>query len=387
MRKNKTLVIYRGDIVRESGEQTRLLNIIKSIKNDTDNIALLLIDITKEEIKRNFSILEKEKLTDIKVLKSSGGFLKDYRITKEFIKKNYPMQEINNVILVNSFAQLYAPLFKRNNINIVWSMHGVHEEKLNGSLKSQMRVYVQKRIEARLLRYVNEVIVVSKGMEEYVKSHYNYQDNIIVVPCAVDEDKFFYSNQIRELIRDELKVSNKMVLTYLGLYQKWQCTEELVELFTALKKEHKNMFLMVISPNIIEFNELIKKKNVSEEDYCVLQLPHSEVPKYLMASDLGYIVRRDNIINQTAFPTKFAEYLACGCPVVVNKEVGDYGKYVSEKNIGLSIDVDRMDMQEIHSFINDYMVAQKEIKEKCEEVAKKDLSWGAFQKNVVNVLK
>ena len=60
----------------------------------------------------------------------------------------------------------------------------------------------------------------------------------------------------------------------------------------------------------------------------------NEVPKYLLAADYGLLIRENTVTNQVASPVKFAEYLACGLPVIISRNLGDYSEFVTKNNCG-----------------------------------------------------
>ncbi|MGN4614426.1 glycosyltransferase [Bacillus cereus group sp. MYBK71-2] len=386
MNKEKVILVYRGDVATGSGEQTRLLNIVKSI--DVEKKILLLIDISEEELLVSKQVLQEIEGLEVRIIKSKNNFIADYKDGLAQLKMILDEKQVNSVVLVNNFALLYAPYCKKNKLKTIWSMHGVHEEKLNGTFQSKMKVFAQKKLEAFLLKYVEVVMVVSERMANYIQKDYKYKKCICIVPCAVDDKIFHYSESTRDLIRSELGISNKFVLTYLGLYQKWQSLDELVDIYMNFKKIHNQMHMLIISPNVMEFENLMRNNNISPEEYTILSLNHAEVAKYLMASDLGYIIRKKDVINENAFPTKFAEYLICGCPVIVNKGVGSYGDYVERYKLGLPIDIRSIDSLEdnLDQFLKGYLVNGTEMKKHCNEFARDNLSWDNFSKLITKII-
>ena len=58
----------------------------------------------------------------------------------------------------------------------------------------------------------------------------------------------------------------------------------------------------------------------------------------LSAADFGLLLRENNIVNNVASPTKFAEYLMAGLPVIISNGIGDFSYFVRFKNVGICID-------------------------------------------------
>ncbi|HRN37811.1 MAG TPA: hypothetical protein PLL18_12975, partial [Flavobacteriales bacterium] len=54
----------------------------------------------------------------------------------------------------------------------------------------------------------------------------------------------------------------------------------------------------------------------------------------LVGCDHALLIREDAITNRVASPTKFAEYLACGLPVVISPYIGDFSGEVDRERLG-----------------------------------------------------
>ena len=65
------------------------------------------------------------------------------------------------------------------------------------------------------------------------------------------------------------------------------------------------------------------RRGVLDEQVEITRCPHDEVPVYLSAADIGISFIRPAPSKVASSPTKIAEYLACGLPVVINGGVGD----------------------------------------------------------------
>ncbi|MBK8338996.1 MAG: hypothetical protein IPK99_02825 [Flavobacteriales bacterium] len=63
-------------------------------------------------------------------------------------------------------------------------------------------------------------------------------------------------------------------------------------------------------------------------------LAHAEVAQALAICDQGIMVREHTITNQVASPTKFAEYLRAGLPVIVSEGIGDLAELVTRDRLG-----------------------------------------------------
>jgi hypothetical protein len=81
---------------------------------------------------------------------------------------------------------------------------------------------------------------------------------------------------------------------------------------------------------------------------------------------------------KAAMPTKVAEFLACGRPIVVNRGLGDFDEYLSEFNAGIILDGTPGDAQEKAQALMD-LLADAETPYRCRALAEKifDIKEGA----------
>jgi glycosyltransferase involved in cell wall biosynthesis len=84
------------------------------------------------------------------------------------------------------------------------------------------------------------------------------------------------------------------------------------------------------------------------------KVPPDEVPRYLRASDVALSFIRACYSKLSSSPTKLAEYLASGLPVVCNAGVGDVDALIEGERVGvvlreLSDDAYRAALVEVES--------------------------------------
>jgi glycosyltransferase involved in cell wall biosynthesis len=72
-----------------------------------------------------------------------------------------------------------------------------------------------------------------------------------------------------------------------------------------------------------------------EGDLLVARVEPTEIPDYLQAADVAISFIKPSFSKQASSPTKIAEYLGCGLPVICNKGVGDLDELISANEIGV----------------------------------------------------
>ena len=66
----------------------------------------------------------------------------------------------------------------------------------------------------------------------------------------------------------------------------------------------------------------------------------NEVPKYLRAADVAMLLVRPSYARRAMSPTKFAEYLAVGLPVIATKGIGDLDAQITDGRLGVLLEGD-----------------------------------------------
>jgi glycosyltransferase involved in cell wall biosynthesis len=67
----------------------------------------------------------------------------------------------------------------------------------------------------------------------------------------------------------------------------------------------------------------MRNRGIGEDDYAVLAATPRDVPTYLSAADAGLAFIKPCFSKLASSPTKYAEYLGCGLPLIINSGIGD----------------------------------------------------------------
>lgn len=213
---------------------------------------------------------------------------------------------------LNSFFHKLLYLLARKR---VIDLHGIVSEEVKMTNKG-IENEKFKKDEKFALKYASSIICVTEKMADYVKDNYKTKGTFFILPVLHNIKK----------INERAKFFQGNTVIYSGGLQKWQQVDKMLEFVFENRNKIKFIFL-VTSPN--EIKE--KYKNKFKEDFPgkVARVDFSEVEKYYEKNSFGLILRKDNIVNQVAFPTKLIEYIENGIvPIVDSPNIGDF----SQKN-------------------------------------------------------
>jgi len=126
--------------------------------------------------------------------------------------------------------------------------------------------------------------------------------------------------------------SNSLTITYAGQFQNYQAIDDFIE--AARRNQNSSLRYRIIGFSKTESslkNEFhrILGKNVELFD----MVSQKELVSLLRSSDILVIPRKPSPVTEIAFPTKFAEYLAMGKPVIVSS-VDETAEFVESNHCG-----------------------------------------------------
>lgn len=197
-----------------------------------------------------------------------------------------------------------------------------------------------KRVERYLLRVADAFVLLTERARDIVFPGCLDTDNlgrpIEVIPCCVDFERFGAAeNTSRESLRAELNLTDRRVIVYLGSFGGWYLTDEMTEFLAVAHNQNLATFSMILtqSPPQIVIDRMCEL-GIAQENFLVTQVTPREVPRYLKVADIAISFIKACYSKQSSSPTKIAEYLASGLPVVCNAGVGDLDRLIQEQHVG-----------------------------------------------------
>ncbi|NVO02100.1 MAG: hypothetical protein HXX09_05305 [Bacteroidetes bacterium] len=249
-----------------------------------------------------------------------------------------------------------------NKLKIIYDSRAAIAEELIYSNPNQFNILKEeiKRIsqdEIEMIKISDKTFCVSNILIEY---HLQKDSNIdrsrfFLYPCSSNSDVFFYSKEKRREYRERYRLTEKIVFVYSGgLKSPWHIPEKIFELFAGLFDLDNNSFLIILSPDKDIAEQYITNLQIPRNSILVSSVTNVEVSGFLCASDVAFLLRDDVKMNNVASPTKFAEYILTGLPVIISKNVGDFSSFVKDNDLGLVInnEFSEENIIEIHSYFN-----------------------------------
>lgn len=235
-----------------------------------------------------------------------------------------------------------------------------------------------REMEQRCARDADAVVCVSNAMARYLVDEFKIDSSRLrVVPCVVNTGVFAQALSARDAMRSELEFGDRLVVTYCGGLHSWQLPQESFRIFKLIRcfESRAHFFALTTQPD--RMREMAMLAGLNQADITVLRVPHNEVPRYLVAGDIGLLMREISLVNAVASPVKFGEYLAAGLPVFLTEGIGDFSEVVHRDGLGLvfSLDDTKQDLlARLESFVGEYQRHMMLYRERCCRAAHRLLS-------------
>lgn len=200
-----------------------------------------------------------------------------------------------------------------------------------------------KRVEGWLLKKSDGFVVLTEKAREilFPESRETGFDRfgrpVEVIPCCIDPQRFAVADTLDpEKIRREMSLDGRRVFIYVGSFGGWYLTDEMTRFFAQAHRQNSKTFTMILTQSD---REMVRRKlvlqGISEKDFLIEKVSPAEVPKYLKAADAAISFIKACYSKQSSSPTKIAEYLASGLPVISNAGVGDLDTLIGGERVGI----------------------------------------------------
>lgn len=237
-------------------------------------------------------------------------------------------------------ARSYIPaliglLVKRaTGAKFLFDMRGLWaDERVDGGLWPAGGILYRatKAIERGLLRTSDHIVTLTHSSVDEVRRLLVPESVAIpisVIPTCTDLQRF------RPLASQSV---GPIVLGYVGSVGTWYLYDETLLAFRLLQEQHSDARLLIVNRGEHErIRERIAAAGLNPACVEVLAADHRDMPSLIARMSAGAALVKPAYSKIASAPTKLAEYLACGIPVLGNKGVGDVWM-LEEREVGVAV--------------------------------------------------
>lgn len=195
--------------------------------------------------------------------------------------------------------------------------------------KGSISYRLVKFYEKVMIKEAAKIIVLSHaGLAIVEDISAGAKDRTSVIPTCVDTELFTPPPRY-EFINAPLK------FIYVGSLGTWYMLSEMLEFFkTALRIANESRLTVITWSDQGIVNSLVREKGIDENRVIVKREPHGRVPFYMKENDISLFFIKPVFSKKVSCPTKFAESLSCGLPIITNSGIGDLDDYIKKYSVG-----------------------------------------------------
>lgn len=248
-------------------------------------------------------------------------------------------------------AYLIKKLFFIKKLKFIFDFRGLwvdeRVEKGGWNLSKKLDLFqfnLFKFLERKMLKSAESIVVLTdrlkSSLSEIARSNLS---NIYVVPCCADFNHFLPSDQSKkEELLTSLKIPrSSFIIGYVGSIGSMYDINSFYKLLAYANKRNENFYGLMITNDIHKAKHALKHSifHSIKDKIRIISLSRNEIPNYFGLMSVSTIFLNNSYARLGTSPTKFAESLALGVPVVVSTNIGDLDKHIKLLNAGISLDL------------------------------------------------
>ena len=306
--------------------KTQVEELLKVLSEEEDITWIMIynekLGISASDVAKYEEDLKKNKIRFVAIECGYSNIYTAFFNLKRIIK-NYLSENATEIIHCRGYAMTLMANLVKTNEKVIFDMRGVEpqENRLNKRFPANyINYFFFSLMEFYNVRRSESIIAVTDYFKSYIVSKHGCgEEKVKVIHCCVNTEKIRFSSEWRDRIREELGCKDSKIVVFSGsIKDKWQSFDKIAKLYITLSQQLGNAkFILLTRDKDMDFSLY----GLDPANVMVRYVDNSDVYKYLSASDIALLTRNESIINAVAFPVKFAEYMACGVPTVINESM------------------------------------------------------------------
>ena len=262
---------------------------------------------------------------------------------------------------------LLARKFAR--VKLIFDIRGLMAEEYADAgiwAKNSLPYRLVKKLEDAGIRHADQIVVLTERLRHWLVEHkLKPAGQIQVIPCCVDLSRYTAPAPEARQVRFEIVYAGSVTGVYL--------LEEMARFFLAVRERQADAFFRILTTGSAEeVTARLQHVGVRSSDFWVGKVEPDDVPGYLQRARLGLSFRQPEFTQIAASPTKIAEYLAAGLPVVCNSGVGDVDALLAREHVGVLLE--ELDARAYARAAEQalQLVSEPQIRERCIAAARRN---------------
>lgn len=209
------------------------------------------------------------------------------------------------------------------------------DERVDGGLiRAGGPVYrVLKLIEKAMLARADHVVTLTRASVPVLRADPRFGRTsapISVIPTCADLDLFVPG--------DAAPAARPLTIGYVGQTGTWYMLDEMLAFFAAVRRLRPDARMLIVNrAQQDEIRRAVGRAGIDPDAVEIVASSRADMPAHIRRMDAGLALIRPFFSKTASAPTKLAEYLGCGVPVVGNAGCGDMAQIIEEDGVGVAM--------------------------------------------------
>lgn len=210
------------------------------------------------------------------------------------------------------------------------------------SSEGGLRYRLTRALETHVFQRVDAITTICEGLRAEIASRGIPAARITVIPNAVDTDNFGFGAPARPELQEELGLTGKTVLGFIGSFYGYEGIPLLLRALPGLLRDHPALRLLLVGggPQEAEIKQTVAELDLAEAVILTGRVPHDQVQDYYNLVDIFVYPRLAMRLTDLVTPLKPLEAMAQG-RLVVASDVGGHRELIRHGDTGMLFAADQ----------------------------------------------
>lgn len=197
-----------------------------------------------------------------------------------------------------------------------------------------------KKKEKQLFEQADCIVTLTENAKGFIATEFKTNNKFLVVPCCVDFEHFnpgkVDATKV-ESLRTEIGIDKgDFVLTYVGSLGTRYMLREMLGFFKVLKAKKPNAsFLFISKSDTSEIQTICQEIGLDFKSIFITSCEYTEIPTYITIGNASVFFIVTSFSGKAVSPTKQAEVMSLGLPIVANSGLGDTDMILEKTQSGI----------------------------------------------------
>ena len=238
---------------------------------------------------------------------------------------------------LNGLAAIRAG--KRYKLPVVYEVRAFWEDAAvdHGTSKEWgLRYRLTRALETHVLKKADAVTTICEGLRGEIISRGIPSDNVVVIPNAVDLEKFVLSDSFDMQLSERLNLKGKSVIGFIGSFYAYEGLTLLLQSLPNILNQNPNIRLLLVGggPQESILKNLAQTLNLMDKIVFIGRVPHDQIQHYYDLVDIFVYPRLPMRLTNLVTPLKPLEAMARG-RLVVASDVGGHRELINSGENGI----------------------------------------------------